>query len=157
MAGADDRPIRPVPPGLADAWTRPLSEFATLPAAEIEASLRERHRIYSLLTMASPRDTAPRLATRNVVRGALVGPPVPAEVVVFLDAVRPAHIGAVADDALADREGDATSEDPRGDEDHDCQATADGRPDVAAEDQCGHGSCRSDRETATERVIKIDI
>jgi len=52
MPDADDRPIRPVPPGLADAWTKPLSEFATLPAAEIEPGLRERHTIYSLLTMA---------------------------------------------------------------------------------------------------------
>src|SRR6478735_1018988 len=52
MPDAGDRPIRPVPPGLADAWTKPLSEFATLPAAEIEPGLRERHTIYSLLTMA---------------------------------------------------------------------------------------------------------
>ena len=41
-----------MPPGLADAWAKPLSEFATLPATEIEPGLRERHRIYSLLTMA---------------------------------------------------------------------------------------------------------
>ena len=47
-----ERPIRPVPPGLADAWTHPLSEFATLPPAELEPGLRERHGIYSLLTMA---------------------------------------------------------------------------------------------------------
>ena len=45
-------PVRPTPPGLEPFWNDPLREFATLPPEPIEAGLRERHRLYSLLTMA---------------------------------------------------------------------------------------------------------
>jgi tRNA(Arg) A34 adenosine deaminase TadA len=48
----DDPPPRPIPPGLDPFWARPLSEFATMPAEPIEPGLGERHRLYSLLTMA---------------------------------------------------------------------------------------------------------
>ena len=41
-----------VPPGLKPFWDRPLSEFVTLDEPPIEAPLQERHRIYSLLTLA---------------------------------------------------------------------------------------------------------
>ena len=45
-------PPRPTPPGLSAFWTTPLRDVATLPAEPIEPGLRERHRLYSLLTMA---------------------------------------------------------------------------------------------------------
>lgn len=48
----DPAPPRPTPPGLNEFWTAPLSEFATLPPEPIEPGLQERHRLYSLLTMA---------------------------------------------------------------------------------------------------------
>ena len=41
-----------VPPGLKPFWDRPLSEFVTLDEPPIEPPLQERHRIYSLLTLA---------------------------------------------------------------------------------------------------------
>lgn len=49
---ADTHPARPTPPGLAKYWQRPLREFVTLPAHPIEDGLRERHALYSLLTLA---------------------------------------------------------------------------------------------------------
>ena len=52
MPDADDRPTRPVPPGLDDAWTSRSATSRRCPATRIEPGLRERHRIYSLLTMA---------------------------------------------------------------------------------------------------------
>jgi tRNA(Arg) A34 adenosine deaminase TadA len=48
----DASPPRPTPPGLTAFWTMPLRDVATLPAEPIEPGLRERHRLYSLLTMA---------------------------------------------------------------------------------------------------------
>jgi tRNA(Arg) A34 adenosine deaminase TadA len=48
----DTPPSRPTPPGLDSFWEGPLNEFATMPADPIEPGLRERHRLYSLLTMA---------------------------------------------------------------------------------------------------------
>jgi tRNA(Arg) A34 adenosine deaminase TadA len=45
-------PTRPTPPGLGAFWTSPLSEFATLPPERIEPGLQERHRLFSLLTLA---------------------------------------------------------------------------------------------------------
>ncbi len=48
----DAAPSRPTPPGLKSFWAKPVSELATLPPEPIAPGLRERHRLYSLLTMA---------------------------------------------------------------------------------------------------------
>src|SRR5688572_12892301 len=41
-----------IPPGLRKHWDKPLRDFVTLDAAPVEPALAERHRIYSLLTLA---------------------------------------------------------------------------------------------------------
>ena len=43
---------RPTPPGLAPFWDGPLSAYAALPPEPMEPGLAERHRLYSLLTLA---------------------------------------------------------------------------------------------------------
>lgn len=42
----------PIPPGLRGHWDKPLREFVTLDPAPVDPALGERHRIYSLLTLA---------------------------------------------------------------------------------------------------------
>ncbi len=41
-----------IPPGLKKHWDKPLREFVTLDPRPVEPALAERHRIYSLLTLA---------------------------------------------------------------------------------------------------------
>ncbi len=43
---------RPVPPGLAPYWERPVSEFASVDPAPLDRGAKERHRIFSLLLMS---------------------------------------------------------------------------------------------------------
>lgn len=43
---------RPVPPGLAPYWGKPVSEFATVDPAPLDRGAKERHRIFSLLLMS---------------------------------------------------------------------------------------------------------